>query len=126
MKITINSYIDDNFKYILESEEYRLKLNKIDGFEGTSISDDNEVMFGDNDGNEVSLEDIIRAFEFKDLVSMYPKMDENILRRLFDKFYSIYKFIDINEYRKSKAEREEAISEAHDLWEDLAKDFSFD
>mgnify|MGYP006911865786 CR=1 FL=1 len=43
-----------------------------------------------------------------------------------DKVVSIYKFIDINEYRKSKAEREEAISEAHDLWEDLAKDFSFD
>lgn len=126
MKITINSYIDKNFKYILESEEYRLKANRIDGFEGTSISEDNEIMFGDNDGNEVLLEDIIRAFEFKDLEAMYPKMDKTILQKLFDKFYSIYKFIDINTYREAQIKKAEEQANSHELWESLAVNFDFD
>lgn len=126
MKITINSYINSNFKYILESEEYRLKTNRIDGFEGTSISEDNEIMFGDNDGNEVLLEDIVRVFDFNDLVSLYPRMDKAILQKLFDKFYSIYKFIDINTYRESQLKQEEERANSHELWESLAANWDFD
>lgn len=113
MKMTMLQFINNCAALLLESEEYLLNANRVQGFKGTGFNQDGEVIVSDEEGNEILLYDLINRDTVEDLCLAYPSLPKEVVQKIRDKFFSVYKFYDpVEFYDKMQNRVEEGVREA--------------